>query len=123
MSQQIGDPRQARAHRPSLDERIAGLRRHRSALTHLIDSLTAYAQYGGQQSDLTYLCSQRHCPGTLSRQLRGGEVGLTRRPGNGLEKETPTDAVEPWLPDTPVDGLRPKLRRGSMQGKKERQHA
>jgi hypothetical protein len=60
MSQQTGDPRKAWENRPSLDERIAGLRRRRSALTHLIDSLT-----------------------------------LTRRPGNCLEKETPTDAVEP----------------------------
>jgi hypothetical protein len=60
MSQQTGDPRKAWENRPSLDERIAGLRRRRSALTHLIDSLT-----------------------------------LTLRPGNCLEKETPTDAVEP----------------------------
>ena len=123
MSQQIGGPRQAREHRPSLDERIAGLHRHRSALTHLIDSLTAYAQYDGHRSDLTYLCGQRHRPGQLPRQLRGGDLGLTRRPGNGLEKETPTDAVEPSLPDTLGHGLRPKLRSGSMQGKKERQHA
>ena len=95
MSQQIGDPRQPREHRQSLDELIAGLRRRRSALTHLIDSLSTYAQYAGQQSDLTYLCRQRHRRGQLSRQLRCGDLGPTRRPGNCLEKETPTDAVEP----------------------------
>jgi hypothetical protein len=119
MSQQTGDPQQAREHSPSLDERIARLRLRRSALTHLIDSLTAYAQYAGQQSDLTYLRRQRHRSGQLSRQLRCGDLGLTRC----LEKETPTDAVEPSLPDTLVDGLRPEPRRGFMQGKQERQHA
>ena len=95
MSQQTGDPRKAWENRSSWDERIAGLRRRRSALTHLIDSLTAYAQYAGQQSDLTYLCRQRHRRGQLSRQLRCGDLGPTRRPGNCLEKETPTDAAEP----------------------------
>jgi len=41
---------------PSLNERIARLRRRRTALSQLIDSLTEYAQYAGQESDLTYEC-------------------------------------------------------------------
>ena len=56
MRKQICDPRQAREQSPSLDERIAGLRRHRTTLTQLIDSLTAYAQCAGQESGLTYTC-------------------------------------------------------------------
>lgn len=56
MPKQICDPRQAKEQSPSLDERIAHLRRRRTALTQLIDSLTAYAQYAGQEFGLTYAC-------------------------------------------------------------------
>jgi hypothetical protein len=56
MPKQMCDPRQAQEQSPTLDERIAHLRRRRTALTQLIDSLTAYAQYAGQESDLTYAC-------------------------------------------------------------------
>jgi hypothetical protein len=56
MPKQIRDPWQALEQSPTLDERITHLRRQRTALTQLIDSLTAYAQYAGQESDLTYPC-------------------------------------------------------------------
>jgi hypothetical protein len=56
MLKQISDPRQAQEQNPSLDERIARLRRRQTALTQLIDSLTAYAQYAGQESDLNHAC-------------------------------------------------------------------
>ena len=56
MPKQMCDPRQAQEQSPGLDERIVHLRRRRTALTQLIDSLTAYAQYAGQESDLTYAC-------------------------------------------------------------------
>jgi hypothetical protein len=46
MPKQICDP-EAQEQSPSLDERIARLRRRWIALTQLIDSLTAYAQYAG----------------------------------------------------------------------------
>ena len=93
MPKQIGEPRQAREHSPSLDERIAGLRRQRRALTQLIDSLTAYADLGGRESGLTYLCRQLNRPGQLPEPVRRGDLGSTRRPGNCQEKERPTDAV------------------------------
>jgi hypothetical protein len=51
MPKQICDPK-ARELRPSLNERIARLRRRQIALTQLIDSFTAYAEYGGQESDV-----------------------------------------------------------------------
>ena len=56
MPKQMCDSRQAQEQSPTLYERIAHLRRRRTALTQLIDSLTAYAQYAGQESDLTYAC-------------------------------------------------------------------
>ena len=52
MPKQICDP-EARELRPSLDESIARLRRRQIALTQLIDSFTAYAEYAGQESDVT----------------------------------------------------------------------
>lgn len=45
MSKQICAPPRASDQRPRLDEQIAQLRRRQTALTGLIDSLTAYAQY------------------------------------------------------------------------------
>jgi hypothetical protein len=39
----------------NLDGRIAELRRRQAILTNLIDSLSAYARYAGQESDLTSL--------------------------------------------------------------------
>jgi hypothetical protein len=95
MPKQIGDPRQARGHSPSLDERIDVLRRRRRALTHLIDSLTTYAHFAGHESDLTDLCRLHNRPGHVPGQVRCGDLGSTRRPGNCQEKERPTDGVEP----------------------------
>jgi hypothetical protein len=46
MPKQIWD-QEAQEQSLSLDERIDRLRRRRIALTRLIDSLTAYAQYAG----------------------------------------------------------------------------
>jgi hypothetical protein len=56
MQKQTYDPRPAREQSPSLSERIAHLRRRRTALTRLIDSLTVYAQCARQESGLTYTC-------------------------------------------------------------------
>jgi hypothetical protein len=95
MPKQIGDPRQVLRHSPSLDERIAGLRRRRRAVTHLIDSLTTYAHFAGHESDLTDLRRLHNRSGQLPGQVRRGNLGSTRRPGSCQEKEAPTDAVEP----------------------------
>ena len=64
MPKQICDP-EARELSPSLDERIARLRRRQIALTQLIDSFTAYAEFAGQESDLT----RARRPYDLSGQL------------------------------------------------------
>jgi hypothetical protein len=56
MQEQICEPRQTQEQSPGLDGRIARLRCRRTALVQLIDSLTAYAEYAGQESDLTYAC-------------------------------------------------------------------
>jgi hypothetical protein len=56
MPKQLCATYRAEEHSPSLDERIARLRRRRTALMQLIESLNAYARYDGQESDLTYAC-------------------------------------------------------------------
>jgi hypothetical protein len=109
---QICDPRQARERSPSLDERIARLHRRRMALTQLMDLLTAYAHYAGQESDLTYVCHLHNPPRQLPGQPRSGKPGSTRRPGSNQPKETPTGGVEPLLLEVLVDGLQPARRKG-----------
>ena len=76
MRKQICDPRQAREQSPSLDERIAGLRRHRTTLTQLIDSLTAYAQCAGQESGLTYTCHVYDLSVQLAAKCVQSEEGM-----------------------------------------------
>jgi hypothetical protein len=57
MSKQTCDPRPVQEERAlSLSEQIDGLRRRQTAVKQLIDSLTAYAEYAVQGSDLTYGC-------------------------------------------------------------------
>ena len=56
MTTQICGRQRARKQSPRLEERIDRLRQRRTVLTQLIDSLGAYIQYGGQDSDLTTDC-------------------------------------------------------------------
>jgi hypothetical protein len=93
MPKQIGKRRQARGHSPSLDGRIDVLRRRRRALTHVIDSFTAYLHSAGHESDLTGLCRPHNRPRHVPGPVRRCDLGATRRPGNCQEKERPTDAV------------------------------
>lgn len=81
MTHQICDLREAREHSPSLDERIAGLRRRRKTLTHLIDSLTAYAHDAGQQSDLTYVRHLHDPSRQVPDQYDPGNLGQRAAPG------------------------------------------
>lgn len=65
MPKQICDSQQAREDGPSLDERIAWLRRRRAALTQAMGSLTAYARCAGRESGFT--CAG---PGVIGRKRR-----------------------------------------------------
>ena len=87
MPKQIGKRRQARGHSPSLDGRIDVLRRRRRALTHVIDSFTAYLHSAGHESDLTDLCRLRNRPGHVPGHVPCGDLASTRRLGNCQEKE------------------------------------
>jgi hypothetical protein len=65
----------------SLDERIAQLRRRRTALTQLMDSLTAYAHCAGRESGLTYVCRLHNRSRRLPDKCAPGSPGQRAGPG------------------------------------------
>ena len=75
MLKQICDRRKTRTLGPSLTERIAQLRRRRTALTVLMDSLTAYAHYASLDTNLTYACHLHDPSSQLAARCAPGKLG------------------------------------------------
>jgi hypothetical protein len=78
------DSRQAREHSLSLDERIAQLRRRRTVLTQLMDSLTAYTRCDGQESGLANVCHLHNPSRRLPDKCAPGSPGQRDTLGDGL---------------------------------------